>query len=490
MRAAALLFCLTLSGPHPAAAARSQAAASGTPAAARRISVPLAGTVLAWVPPVPASHVVLLVSSATGWNAAMSDLARHIAGMPAVVIGISYPTLRRNAAREGGCWYVASDFELISHAAQKTLALPQYYPPALVGVADGAAAVFAALAAAPAVTFAGGLSLAFCPTLRVPHEICSGDTWTPDYDDSTQVNTLPRAEAMPRDWFVLQGTADRVCPLDGIRKFTAGMPGTHLVEVTGGGHTMARAAVWLPAVDRALQDLWTERAPRPPAARPHSATTRELEDELQQLPLPLEFRWPAHVSALLLFYSGDGGWASLDEATAEQLVAHDVGVVGVSSLRYFWNRKSPADVAADMRRLVTTLTRSGKPVFAGGFSFGAEIVPVALREWSSAERRALSGLVLISPSVSASFEIDPLDWIRRPPVDPATRVAPAVRAVGLPTLVLCGAKDDDTPCPALADAAGVRVVQLPGSHHFDGDYTAVANAVLAFLRAPGVAEHP
>ena len=188
------------------------------------------------------------------------------------------------------------------------------------------------------------------------------------------------------------------------------------------------------------------------------------------------------MSALLLFFSGDGGWASLDEDTAEQLVTNGVGVVGVSSLRYFWNAKPPAQVAADIRRIVAVLATSGKPIFAGGFSFGAEVVPVSLREWSPAERRRLSGLVLISPSESASFEIDPLDWIRRPKDNPATRVAPAVRDVGLPTLCLSGPDEDDTPCPALVGAPLVRVVRLPGSHHFNNDYTAVAETVRRFLQ--------
>ncbi len=488
MRPAALFVLLALLASPVRAERRGQP--SPTPPAGRRIHTPEAGDLLAWVPAAPTDHVVLVISSEAGWTAAATDLARRIAATPAVVVGVSYPVLRRHAARGGGCWYVASDLELISHAAQKTLVLPQYHPPVLVGVGAGASAAYAALAGAPAVTFAGAVSLAFCPTLRVAHEICAGDAWTPDYDDRGHVNALPPAGALPRDWFVLQGTADRVCPLDAVRRFTAGMPTTHLVEVPHAAHAMTRAAVWLPAVGRALHDLWTERAPRPSAAQPRSQTTRALESELQQLSLPLEFRWPAQVSALLLFYSGDGGWASLDEATAELLVAHDVGVVGVSSLRYFWNRKTPAQVAADMRRLVGALARSGKPVFAGGFSFGAEIVPIALGEWPPSERRALSGLVLISPGPSASFEINPLDWIRRPPDNPATRVAPAVRAVGLPTVVLCGASDEDTPCPELEGAAGVRVVRLPGSHHFDSDYTAVADAVLAFLRAPAGGRRP
>ena len=132
---------------------------------------------------------------------------------------------------------------------------------------------------------------------------------------------------------------------------------------------------------------------------------------------------------------------------------------------------------------MTTLVHAQRPVFAGGFSFGAEVVPVAMREWPAAERRTVAGLVLIGPGMSASFEIDPLDWVRTPEENPATRVADAVRADAVPTLCLAGTDEDDTPCAALAGAPGVRVVRLPGSHHFNSDYSAVAEVVYQFIRS-------
>jgi type IV secretory pathway VirJ component len=456
----------------------------------KRITLPLVRTATAYVPRTPTNHVVLFISGDGGWNAGVVDIARRIAAKQAIVIGISYPVLRRAAARAGGCWYVASDLELISHAAQKELNLPQYHPPVLVGYSSGASLVYAALANTPATTFAGGISLGFCPELPFGREICSGDTWSPEYDDKKHVNHLPPTKALPRDWYVLQGTQDQVCPVETVRRFLAGIPKAHSVEVEGTGHGFSKPQHWGAPLDKALQDLWTEKEVKPPAAEPKTATTRELEDELQRLQLPLEYRWPAQLSSLLLFFSGDGGWASLDEELAEQLVQRGVGVVGVSSLRYFWNAKPPGQVAGDLRRLVTVLARGRRPVFTGGFSFGAEVVPVALREWSQADRQMLAGLVLIGPGTSASFEIDPLDWVRKPTENPNTLVAPAVRALGLPTLCLAGTDEEDTPCPSLNGLPGVRVIRLPGSHHFNSDYAAVADAVYQFIRAVSSAKRP
>ena len=190
-----------------------------------------------------------------------------------------------------------------------------------MGYGSGAAVVYAALAAAPAITFAGGVSLGFCPELQIFREICSGDTWSPDYDERHHVDRLPASKTLPKDWYVMLGVPNASCPADAARHFVTGLPKTHAIEGA--------------SFESALQELWTEKTPTPPAAVPRSATTRELEADLQKLQLPLEFRWPSQISSLLVFFSGDGGWASLDEAVAEHLAAHGVGVVGVSSLRVF-----------------------------------------------------------------------------------------------------------------------------------------------------------
>lgn len=454
------------------------------------LSLPIVGPVVAYVPRTPTPHVVLLVGGERGWTGGVVELARQTAAAPAIVVAVPYRALARHGTRDEGCWYVASDLELISHAAQKALGLPQYHPPVLMGDGPGAAVVYAALAGGPATTFAGAIGLGFCPRLAVRREICAGEDWVPEYDDRKGTNVLPPTNSLPKNWYVLHGTRDRVCDLPSVRRFVSTMARTELIPVEGGGHTFAPTPAWATALAAALQALWTERDVKPPAAQPRSASARELEDELQRLQLPLEFRWPAQISALLLFFSGDGGWASLDEEVAENLVTHNVGVVGVSSLRYFWNAKTPALVAADLRRLVGVLGRSGRPVFAGGFSFGAEVVPVALGEWTPAERRAIAGLVLIAPGSSASFEIDPLDWLRKPAENAATRVAPAVREAGLPALCVAGAEEEDSPCAALAGVPAVRVVRLPGSHHFDNNYTAVADVVNQFIRSVTMDKRP
>ncbi len=443
----------------------------------RRLQLPIVGESTAYVPRTPTRKVVLFLSGDGGWNLGVVDMARRIAG-DTIVIGISVPALVRHAVAVPGCWYPAGDLETIAHAAEKRLGLQEYEAPVLIGYSSGATLVYAALAPAPGNTFAGGISLGFCADLDVARPVCTAPGWAPAYDAKKHLSWLPRVTRVPRPWYVLHGVQDQVCSPLQTRQFTDGMGNAHYVEVPGTGHGFGRPIRWGPPFDQALADLWKAAAP-PPRPRPTSATLASVEQRLDRLGLPLEYRWPdREPSAYLIFFSGDGGWASLDESVASQLTAHGIAVVGLSSLRYFWRAKTASQVADVLRDLVAGV---GRPVFLGGSSFGAEVIAVALRQWNAAARADIAGLALIAPGVSASFEIDPMDWIRSPAENRETAVAPAVIDLRLPTLCVTAAEESDTACGALEKIASVRVVTLPGGHHFDGNYVAIADRITAFI---------
>jgi type IV secretory pathway VirJ component len=448
----------------------------------RPLTLPIVGASMAYVPRQATNRVVLFIGGDGGWNLGVIDMARRIAPR-AIVIGISYPALRKAADAEGGhgCWYPAADLERISHAAQKQLRLPEYQPPVLIGYSSSATAVYAALAAAPAVTFAGAISLAFCPDLEVGRPVCSAESWRPTYDPRKHVNWLPTTRTLPRDWHVLQGVQDQVCSPGATQAFAAAIPGAHYIPIEKTGHGFGRPAQWGPAFDRALASLWTEIDRRAAERQSRPPSLGGLEERLESLDLPLEERWPANPSAYVVFFSGDGGWAALDDGLAAALVDSGIGVVGLSSLRYFWQEKSARQVVTDLGRLVSTLAETGRPVFAGGYSFGAEVIPVALRDAGAPAQFALQGLILIAPGESASFEIDPLDWVRTARPNPATRVAPALETLRLPTLCVAGTDETDSACGDLPATTPFRIARLPGTHHFQGDYESLGAAVVQFI---------
>jgi type IV secretory pathway VirJ component len=205
----------------------------------------------------------------------------------------------------------------------------------------------------------------------------------------------------------------------------------------------------------------------------------DVRSRLPALDLPLTLVWPdAPPAAVMIFFSGDGGWQKIDDGLAQGLKARGVATVGWSSFTYFWKGKKPSEVATDLARVLDVVDDMGVPIWLGGYSFGAEMAPVTLARMPPSARDGITVLLLLAPSPSASFRVDPLDWVRTPPVDPAHRVDDALRTLGgLKTICLTGRDDKDSACTALGGLPGVDVVQLDGDHHFGGTADGIAAAI-------------
>ena len=174
----------------------------------------------------------------------------------------------------------------------------------------------------------------------------------------------------------------------------------------------------------------------------------------------------------------------LDQEVASRLHNEGVAVIGWSTLRYFWQARTPERFRRDLARVLNVLPE-GMRLFAGGYSFGAEVVPIALAEDPRSEPALgrIQGLVLIGPGRYATFEVSPLDWIFHNTTPTAHPVRTALeRKLALPVLCLRPADDEDSGCPP-EGRAGLRTVTLPGSHHFGGDYASLAKKIADFLRS-------
>ena len=112
--------------------------------------------------------VAIFLSGDGGWNLGVVSMAHALIDMGAVVIGVDIRqylgALGKGARRENApCQLIAGDFENLSHQIQKEIGMFVYHVPVLVGYSSGATVVYAALAQSPPGTFAGALSLGFCP---------------------------------------------------------------------------------------------------------------------------------------------------------------------------------------------------------------------------------------------------------------------------------------------------------------------------------------
>ena len=78
---------------------------------------------------------------------------------------------------------------------------------------------------------------------------------------------------------------------------------------------------------------------------------------------------------------------------------------------------------------------------------------------------------------------DPDPWLALY-LDQGLPIAPEVAKIPqAKALYFYGAKDGDALCPKLPAAVKAACVQLPGDHHFGGDYNGLAQRILARLDA-------
>lgn len=447
-----------------AVAATVPAVAAGVPAVSAGVPAPLG-------PPDHISHgrfqnvaviapkgtprsMVLLLAGEGGANAGADlalELARH--GAMVAVIDVS----KFDAALEADpadCVFPDGDLENLSHFVQAYYHSPIYRAPLLVGYGAGASLAYAALAQAPMHTFAGAITVGFCPAPSLRKPLCKGGGPLED------------------PWVTLQGEHRGECGAGVIREFTAHMSGAAVVALPESGGPLESSSRWWPSLLAAFDTL-VERTARdiaPPA--PVALGNLPLVEVPARSGAP-----PTDLLAIIL--SGDGGWAGLDKEVAQALAEHGIPVAGLDSLRYFWSARTPQGIASDIDRMIGYyLGHFGRQrVLLIGYSQGADVLPFALNRLAPATRARIALAVLMGMSEHAVFEFHMSNWISNDNSGPAT--LPEVnRITGIPVLCIYGDGDNESLCPKL-DANKVQIVKLPGGHHFNGDYAGLAREILA-----------
>ncbi len=177
------------------------------PAAAETemLTVPTFGRVAIYVPGRAPTEVVLFISGDGGWNLGVVAMAERLRAEGALVVGIDIRSLLRSLDASSGCVYPAGNLEELSRNVQLHLKLPAYKRPVLVGYSSGATLAYAALASAPQETFAGAVSLGFCPDLQIHAPLCEmRGLKTHKRADGYGVDVASFA-ALNVPWMVLQG---------------------------------------------------------------------------------------------------------------------------------------------------------------------------------------------------------------------------------------------------------------------------------------------
>jgi type IV secretory pathway VirJ component len=188
-----------------------------------------------------------------------------------------------------------------------------------------------------------------------------------------------------------------------------------------------------------------------------------------------------------LFYSGDGGWRDLDRAVAGQMAELGYSVVGVDTLRYFWSSKTPEEAASDLAATMAYYRSAwmAKTFVLAGYSFGADILPAVYNRLSEPDRENVALLVLLAMGKTADFEIHVSGWVGKN--SSGLPILPELSCIqGNKILCIIGQEEKaDSVCTALS-IPGVRLIELPGGHHFDQDYPKLAKRIIETYRQVGL----
>ena len=193
---------------------------------------------------------------------------------------------------------------------------------------------------------------------------------------------------------------------------------------------------------------------------------------------------------LTLFYSGDGGWRDLDRDIAERMAAKGFPVVGVDVLRYFWQHKSMEQGAADLEQLMQSYRDKWgiRRFVLAGYSFGADLLPAFYAQLHPSDQNSIDALLLLALARSGSLEIEVTGWLGQAGTEFAT--GPALAKVPAKK-VLCvyGLEEVEESGCTQSGIVGEQLA-LPGGHHFDENYAALAERLMEAIRQRQTAETP
>jgi type IV secretory pathway VirJ component len=418
-------------------------------------------------------RVVLLLSGDQGTGEREAAMARELAAAGSLVFQVDTPHYFSTAGNGHGRLYPAVNFEVLSQAGQKETEMKAYHQPVLMGTGIGATLAYIALAESPSDTFAGAVSDGFCAVLASDQPFRRGNGLEVERGwKGPGIRLLPNS-AIANPWLLLEHPG---------LKCAAGPPADFLKAVGAAKLLPAPAGV-------APQEAWRKQLPKALAVLDEYQRQMDAKmaarGDVKDLPLvEAQAQGPAK-DALAVIVTGSGGFVGLDRKMGNQLSSRGVPVVGLSSLGYFWQVRSPQgsseDLARILRHYLAAWHKSRAIVI--GYSQGADVVPYMVSRLPADLRSKIGVVALIGPDAAAQFDMPPDGWVSNRPRLPELPVAVEIpRLKGYKVLCIYGAEEKENICKSLPPGTAT-LVESPGGHGFEGDAPKLAER---FLREAGV----
>lgn len=424
---------------------------------------------------------VIFISGDGGWDKIAVNMTQNIVSQGAIVAGVNIVSyLKKEKSSKSKCYYPASDLEEISLSIQKKYRFDKYLKPILVGYSSGATLAYGAMAQAPANTFKGLITLGFCPDMDIDRPFCRGSGLSCRTIKTGFSYYLEPSNNLTAPFVALNGSNDQVCNFFEIKKYIDKIPNAEIIGLPNVGHGFAVTRNWLPQFVLAYNKILDA---------PGYQEKKSAENVLLQLQIDSLYKSDIPFSVIpspkrtdlpiALFISGDGGWTSFDQAICDELAEKGISVVGLDAQKYFWNKRLPKAVAIELAPAIAHYLNlwNRKSFIMIGYSFGACVAPFIASNFNDQEKELLKGVYCLSPDLTGDFEIHLSDMLHFKTNDTYNVVNEMKQIQNLNSVSIFGKEEDESVRKAFEDA-GIRIELLPGTHHYNSDFNAIAEVVL------------
>lgn len=174
---------------------------------------------------------------------------------------------------------------------------------------------------------------------------------------------------------------------------------------------------------------------------------------------------------LAIVISGDGGWYKFEQNIADSLAVSGIPTIGLDTKKYFWNRRTPEETASDIATSINRYNgvwQRSRFLFVG-YSLGAELVPFIINKLPDEIKSKVTMLVLLSPTATTDFQVHLSDMLGVGNRHNTYKVVDEINKItSIPILLIFGSEEKTT-VPTMLTRASVKVVKIPGDHHYNHD---------------------
>jgi type IV secretory pathway VirJ component len=185
----------------------------------------------------------------------------------------------------------------------------------------------------------------------------------------------------------------------------------------------------------------------------------------------------------IIIWSGDGGWHSdLDVKLGETFAGLGFEVTGLDTNVWFDKLRTREETAQKLSDMLRAETRNDprQKIIVLGWSYGADVLPIAYNHLTAAEQKIISNLVLLSGGKLTQLQVTLAERTGLAPghipLEPELALIPRDKLI----CVYSDPEKDNSSC--LSEAVkGAKVLEISGGHAFDHDAPMVVSRLMPLL---------